>query len=168
METFSCYWPFVRGINRWPVNSPPKGQWRETLMFSLICAWTNCWINNRDAGDLRRYRVHYDVIVMKIDSAQSCSSFQWLWITFVGRVTSFTTANGISRDNLIAHRWLTEQNLTSMIRRVIKLVDTLSLGSNSNLLTIGLFATSRNMDECKACWEAWSPTKPFPRQEIWV
>ena len=35
---FPCYWPFVRGIHRWPVNSPHKGQWRGALMFSLICA----------------------------------------------------------------------------------------------------------------------------------
>ena len=26
-------------------------------MFSLICAWTNSWENNGDAGDLRRHRV---------------------------------------------------------------------------------------------------------------
>ena len=35
-----------------------------TLMFSLICAWTNGWVNNQDAGDLRRHRDHYDVTVM--------------------------------------------------------------------------------------------------------
>ena len=34
---FSRCWPFVRGIHRSPVNSPHKGQWRGTLMFSLIC-----------------------------------------------------------------------------------------------------------------------------------
>ena len=34
-------------------------------MFSLICVWINGWINNREAGDLRRYRAHSDVIVMK-------------------------------------------------------------------------------------------------------
>ena len=38
METFPRYWSFVRGIHRSPVNSPHKGQWRGTLMFSLICA----------------------------------------------------------------------------------------------------------------------------------
>ena len=43
---------------------PRKGQWRGALMFSLICAWINLWVNNRKAGDLRRYRAHYDVIVM--------------------------------------------------------------------------------------------------------
>ena len=35
---FPCYWPFVRGIHRSPVNSSHKGQWRGALMFSLICA----------------------------------------------------------------------------------------------------------------------------------
>ena len=33
-------------------------------MFSLICVWINDWVNNREAGDLRRYRAYYDVIVM--------------------------------------------------------------------------------------------------------
>ena len=58
---FPRYWPFVRGIHRPPVNSPHKGQWRGALMLSLICA---CWVNNREAGDLRRHRAHYDVTVM--------------------------------------------------------------------------------------------------------
>ena len=43
---FPRYWPFVRG------------------MFYLICAWINNWVNNREAGDLRRHGAHYDVIVM--------------------------------------------------------------------------------------------------------
>ena len=34
-------------------------------MFSLTCARINGWVNNREAGDLRRRRAHYDVIVMK-------------------------------------------------------------------------------------------------------
>ena len=33
-------------------------------MFSLICVWINDWVNNREAGDLRRQRGHNDVIVM--------------------------------------------------------------------------------------------------------
>ena len=49
---------------RFPGNSSHKGQWRRTLMFSSICAWINDWVNNREAGDLRRYRTGYDVIVM--------------------------------------------------------------------------------------------------------
>ena len=61
---FPRYWPFVRGIHWSPVNSPHKGQWRGALMFSLICVLINDWVNNRQAGDLRRHRAHYDVIVM--------------------------------------------------------------------------------------------------------
>ena len=64
---FPRYWPFMRGIHRSPVNSPHKGQWRGALMFSLICVWINGWVNNHEAGDLRRYRAHYDVIVMEIN-----------------------------------------------------------------------------------------------------
>ena len=41
-----------------------KDQWRGAWIFSVICAWTNGWANNRDAGDLRRHRAHYDVTVM--------------------------------------------------------------------------------------------------------
>ena len=61
---FPRYSPFVRGIHRSPVNSPYKGQWRDALTFSLICAWTNDWVNHRDASDLRRNRAHYDVTLM--------------------------------------------------------------------------------------------------------
>ena len=41
-----------------------KGQWRGDLVFSLIWAWRNGWVNNREAGDLRRHSGHYDVTVM--------------------------------------------------------------------------------------------------------
>ena len=61
---FPRYWHFVRGIHRSPVKSPHKGQWLAALMFSLICAWTNGWVNNRDATALRRHHAHYDVTVM--------------------------------------------------------------------------------------------------------
>ena len=61
---FPRYWSFVRGIHQSPVNSPHKGQWRGALMFSLICAWINGWVNNREAGDFSSHRAHYDVVVM--------------------------------------------------------------------------------------------------------
>ena len=61
---FPRYWPFVRGIHRSPVNSPHKGQWRGALMLSLISAWINEWVNNRETGDLRRHHAHYDVTIM--------------------------------------------------------------------------------------------------------
>ena len=67
---FPRYWPFVRGIHRSPVNSPHKCQWRGALMFALVCAWINGWVNNREAGDLRRHRAHYDVTVREIFSGR--------------------------------------------------------------------------------------------------
>ena len=61
---FPPCWPFVKRIHRSPVDSPHKGRWRGTLMFSLIRAWINGWVNNRKPGDLRRHRTHYDVTAM--------------------------------------------------------------------------------------------------------
>ena len=56
-----------------PVNSPHKGQWCGALMFSLISIWINGWVNNREAGDLRRYRDHYDV-----RSNANASTYSWV------------------------------------------------------------------------------------------
>ena len=66
METFSALLAICAGNSPVPVTSPHKGQWRGILMFSLICTRINCWVNNREAGDLRRHLAHYDVIVMNI------------------------------------------------------------------------------------------------------
>ena len=33
-------------------------------MLSLISARMNDWVNNGEAGDLKRHHAHYDVIVM--------------------------------------------------------------------------------------------------------
>ena len=62
METFSALLAICAGKS--PVNFPHKGQWRGASMFSLICVWIYGWVNNREAGGLRRYRAHYDVTVM--------------------------------------------------------------------------------------------------------
>ena len=34
-------------------------------MFHLIFAWINGEVNNREAGDLRRHRINYDVTLME-------------------------------------------------------------------------------------------------------
>ena len=64
METFSALLALCAGNSPVPVNSPHKGQWRGALMFTLICTGINDWVNNREAGDLRRHLDHYDVSVM--------------------------------------------------------------------------------------------------------
>ena len=126
------YWPFVKGIHRWPVDSLHNGTIIRSFDLSLMSVWTSCsinrwflvisdvilmqtillsmmtssngnnfrvtghlcgeftgprwipaqrpvtrsfdvfidlrrnndWVNTRETGDLRRYRAHYDVIVM--------------------------------------------------------------------------------------------------------
>ena len=80
METHSALLARLLGIHLSPVKSPHKYQWRGAWLFSLICAWTNGWINNRGAGDLRRHRANYDVIVMyKIDLLCWKHELCWKW-----------------------------------------------------------------------------------------
>ena len=66
METFSVLLALCAGNSPVLVNSPHKGQWRGALMFSLICARIKDWVNNREAGDLRRHHGQYDANVMLI------------------------------------------------------------------------------------------------------
>ena len=65
METFFALLALCAGNSPVTDEFPAhKGQWRGALMFSLNCAWINGWVNNREAGDLRRHRAHYNVTVM--------------------------------------------------------------------------------------------------------
>ena len=65
LKHFPRYGPFVRGINQSPVDPPHKGQWREALVISSICAWANGWVNDQDTGHLRHHRAHYDATVLE-------------------------------------------------------------------------------------------------------
>ena len=73
---FSRYWPFLRRIHQSPVDCPHKGQWRGAMIVSLICALKNNWANNRDAGDLRHRRAHYDVTVISLPRV-GCYHLEW-------------------------------------------------------------------------------------------
>ena len=63
METFSTSLALCAG------NSPVTGEFRSQRpvmrSFDVFFAWANGWVNNRDAGDLRRHRAHDDVTVMR-------------------------------------------------------------------------------------------------------
>ena len=61
MEIFSALLALCVGNSPVIGYSPHKGQ---ALMFSLTCAWTNIWVKNRNACDLRRNHVHNDITVM--------------------------------------------------------------------------------------------------------
>ena len=76
METFSALLAICAGNSPVPGEFPHKGQWRGALMFSLINAWINDWVNNREAGDLRHHHAHYDIIVMTQKIAyKMCTQF---------------------------------------------------------------------------------------------
>ena len=69
METFSALLAICARNSPVPGEFPHKGQWRWALMFSLTCVWINGWVNSREACNLRRYRVHYNVTVMTSTAA---------------------------------------------------------------------------------------------------
>ena len=69
LKQFPRYWPFLWGVHRSPVNSPHKGQWRGCFLWSP--PEQNAWVNNREAGNLRRHRAHYDIIAMSTDTVKS-------------------------------------------------------------------------------------------------
>ena len=76
METFSALLSIGRGIHRSrriPLY-PHKGQWGWALVFSLISAWTNSWVNNQNAGDLWRHHAHYDATVIYLKHSSGSPS----------------------------------------------------------------------------------------------
>ena len=96
METFSALLAFCAG------NSPVTGEFPSQRpltqsfdVFFLICAWINDWVNNREAGDLKHHRAHYDVNVM---SCTCQMHVHWLEITMYNhsRVLQESTQNAVS------------------------------------------------------------------------
>ena len=95
METFSALLALCAEKSPVAVNSPHKGQWSGALMFSVICVWINDWVSNREAGDLRRHRGHYDVNVMMSrhlpEMPAECQTLQiWLPLTALTLRWNFT------------------------------------------------------------------------------
>ena len=86
----SCEISFIHNIrlNRSIVSRFCSEHGSDALIFFLICVWINGWVNNGEAGDLRRHRGHYDVNVMDIrpkrilhlNLAKSRSSITSVWI----------------------------------------------------------------------------------------
>ena len=64
METFSSAMALCEGNPPFTGKFPSQSQWCGALMFSLMSAWTNGCENNREAGDLKQHRAHYDITVM--------------------------------------------------------------------------------------------------------
>ena len=84
-----------------------KDQLRGALMFTLICARINGWVNTREAGDLRSHRTHYNVIVMYHSHHwYSLSTINDLkQYTFIATVVSYSCYNGEQLKFLIYSFW---------------------------------------------------------------
>ena len=89
---FPRYWPFVWRIHRSPVNSPQKASDAELWYFLWSAPWINGWVNNREAGDLRRHRAHYDVIV--VDCVEIKYIVMYLLILLGGAISHHTQLFG--------------------------------------------------------------------------
>ena len=81
---FPRYWPFVWVIHRSPVNSPHKGQWSGSLMFSLICAFnkrltkqTGGWLFETPSCSLWRHSNAQSV--WSFCSAIKIASYEFTW-----------------------------------------------------------------------------------------
>ena len=64
MERFSALLAICEGNSPVPGEYPAQRPVTRNFDVFLICVWINDWVNNREAGNLRRYRAHYDAIVM--------------------------------------------------------------------------------------------------------
>ena len=84
MKTFSALLAICAGNSPVPGEFPAQRPATRSfgVFFDLIG-----WVNKREAGDLRRYRAHYNVIVMFVSPMHSGS--------FSFSVILFTTENPI-------------------------------------------------------------------------
>ena len=93
METFSTLLALCAG------NSPVTGEFptqrpvTRSFDISLICAWINGWVNNRETGNFRRHRANYDVTVMKgfLHFYGACHQASAMFNHMCGEVTRFST-----------------------------------------------------------------------------
>ena len=64
METFSALLALCAGISPVPGEFPAQRPVTRSFDVFFDLHRINGWVNTREAGDFRRYRAHYDVIVM--------------------------------------------------------------------------------------------------------
>ena len=86
---FLRYWPFVRGIHQSPVNSLPKASDAELSCFLLICSWLKGWVNNREAGDLRRHGSLW----------RHCNDYGVTWVIALDTIMASLGLNFMTWDN---------------------------------------------------------------------
>ena len=118
METFSALLAICGGNSSGPRWTPlHKGQWRGALMFSLICAWINGWVNNGEAGDLRCYYAHYDFIVM-MGAHHGCET-EFTWVSLNSRNYSLSLVISVEYKLMSVNSILIDSIASTMFFPVI-------------------------------------------------
>ena len=75
METFSALLAICAGSSPVTGEFPAQRPLTRNFDVSFFCAGISGLVNNREAGDLRRHRAHYDVIVKRLYN-WNCSSYK--------------------------------------------------------------------------------------------
>ena len=65
METFSEYLAICAENSPVPCEFPAQRPVTRSFDVFFDLVWIDDWVNTRDAGDLRRYRAHYDVTLTR-------------------------------------------------------------------------------------------------------
>ena len=102
METFSALLAICAGNSPVPGEFPAQRPVTRSFDVFFDLRLINGWVNNRKAGDLRRYRAHYDVMVMKYSKLT-----HWGRVTHicVGNLTTIGSDNGLSPGRRQAINW---------------------------------------------------------------
>ena len=88
-------------------------QLRGDLMVSLICAWIHGWVNNGEAGDLKRHRAHYDVIVVIHDGAVGKMDLDIMLLYPWLRSVKLRGAYYMHTANVISPYWISHLDINS-------------------------------------------------------
>ena len=117
----------------------------ELWCFLKTLVWINDWVNNGEAGDLRRYRAHYVVTVMW------CSKNKWLgewqdgrpcckyikkyysskWRILISRMIKTIVVEVTNRDHVASHLYLTRDD-ESMKNDILMIYLMKNISENDN------------------------------------
>ena len=116
METFSRLLALYACNSLVTLNSSHKGQWCRTLMFSLMYAWINSWVNKCEAGDLRHHCAHYDVIVMHFTTTRNLNDLN---VVVVGPSTMNMNQNPHTTELACPYRHATGCAIAGCVKNVL-------------------------------------------------
>ena len=152
MKTFSALLAFCAGNQPVPGEFPAQRPVTRTLMFSLICARINGWVNNREAGDLRCHHAHYDVPGMdycalklplkKLKNFLILSHWGRVTHIWVSKLTTIDSDNDLSPGHYLNQCW--------------NFVNPLGTNFSENLIEIYTFS-SKKMAHFKMSSGKWRP-----------